>query len=103
MTLNDLLSWLSDDYRQKLEAKKKKDMLLKEERRKSLLDYYGGNYVGPGSDSDTYPLHEQLLDARPKLRDLLNKPSYPVNQWQMERFGIPLDSLPHHKPRKETI
>ncbi len=103
MTINDLLSWLSDDYRQKLEAKKKKDMLLKEERRKGLLDFYGGNYVGPGSDSDTYPLHEQLLDARPLLRQQLNKPKFPLNQWQLERFGMPLESLPQNRPRKEII
>lgn len=103
MTINDLLAFLSDDYRQKLEAKKKKNELLKEERRKSLMEFYKGNFISPGTDSEPYPLHDQLLDARPKLREQLHKPAFPVNQWQMERFGIPLDSLPHNKPRKETI
>ena len=103
MTINDLLAFLSDDYRQKLEAKKKKDLLMKEQRKKSLLDFYSGNYVGPGTDGDTYPLHEQLLDARPRLRDQLNKPAFQLNPWQMERYGIPMESLPQNRPRKETI
>ena len=90
MTLNDLLAYLSDDYRQKLEAKKR----LQEERRKGLLEYYRGNYVGPGSDSDTYPLHEQLLDARLRFRDALNKPPPAVNQWQLEKFGVPQGTFP---------
>ncbi len=90
MTLNDLFAWLSDDYRQKLEAKKR----LQEERKKSLLEFYSGNYVGPGSDSDPYPLHEQLLDARPRLREMLNKPSIPVNQWELERYGVPKGMFP---------
>jgi len=70
MNLNDLFAWMSDDYRQKLEAKNKS----KEARRKMMLEHYRNNYEGAGSDSEAVPLHSQWREKWPKLFDALNKP-----------------------------
>ena len=73
MNLNDLLSWLSDDYRQKLDAKKQ----AKEARRQMLLRHYSNNYEGPRDDSTGVPLHHQWEEKWPRLFQELKKEPKP--------------------------
>lgn len=83
MTLNDILAWLSDDYRQKLETKRQQRMNYLLEKHLGVSDPslrnkdgilkrqgIGGFYT----DSLPYTLEDRLRSRSPEFMKELNKP-----------------------------
>ena len=62
MTLNDVLSWLSDDYRQQLEAKRKRLALQQIERERKARAMSIGK-----SDALGLPFWDNMADRHPLL------------------------------------
>ena len=73
MNLNELLSYLSEEYNRYRYSLPKKD----EARKKFWLEHYSNNYEGPRDDSTGVPLHHQWEDKWPLLFNELKKPPKP--------------------------